>query len=127
MTVPRGLVTKNTPEIKRKKLKNLSFWAQNFQDSRVTKFSGFKDKSLFYTRGVQLKLISGPHWEKTPKNINFLGRILTKTEGNHPKYRKFTDFRSEFEPQKILLGPRVEHPCFIQRKICNRGRDLNSS
>jgi hypothetical protein len=30
-------------------------------------------------------LVSGTHWEKIPKNINFLGCILTKTEENHPK------------------------------------------
>jgi hypothetical protein len=49
-------------------------------------------------------LVSGPHWEKTPKNINFLGRILTKTMRNYPKYRKIKDVQSEFGPQKIIFG-----------------------
>jgi hypothetical protein len=31
-------------------------------------------------------LISRPHWEKIPKNINFLGRILKKSGENHPIY-----------------------------------------
>jgi hypothetical protein len=54
-------------------------------------------------------LISGPHWEKNPKNINYLSHILKKTEENHSKYRNTTDFWFEF-------GPRVGHPwCTILR------------
>jgi hypothetical protein len=49
-------------------------------------------------------------WKKCPKNINFLGHILTKTERNHPKYQKITDFRSDFGPQKIFLGRGLATP-----------------
>jgi hypothetical protein len=31
-----------------------------------------------YNRGGQPKLVFGSHWEKIPKNINYLSRILEK-------------------------------------------------
>ncbi len=44
-------------------------------------------------------------WAALGKNISLLGRILTKTEENHPKYRKIIDFRSEIGPQKFFFEP----------------------
>jgi hypothetical protein len=42
-------------------------------------------------------LVSGPQLENFAKNIDFLGRKMTKkTEEIHPKYRKIADFRFDF-------------------------------
>jgi hypothetical protein len=37
--------------------------------------------------------VANPNWSlgRIGKKIPLLGRILTKTEGNHPKYRKITN------------------------------------
>jgi hypothetical protein len=51
---------------------------------------------LILARGGQPKLDSESHWGK---NYKIMGRILMKTAENHPKYRKITEFRSEFLPQ----------------------------
>jgi hypothetical protein len=50
------------------------------------------------------------------KNIEFLGRFLTKTEEKHSKYRKIVDFQSKTGPQKILSGPRVGHPWYNEHR-----------
>jgi hypothetical protein len=53
--------------------------------------------------------VANPNWsvgrnlENLPKMLTFWAAILQKMK-NYPKYRKITDFRSEF-------GPQVGHPC----------------
>ncbi len=49
---------------------------------------------------------------KNAKNLDFLSRILTKTEQKHPKYRKSAEFQNKLRTPKLLFGQRVGHPCF---------------
>jgi hypothetical protein len=54
-------------------------------------------RNLFGLATLELLIQGWPtqaNWEKITKSINFLGRILAKAVGNHPKYRKITEFQS---------------------------------
>jgi hypothetical protein len=46
--------------------------------------------------------------EKYSQKINSLGRTWMKTERNHQKYRKITDFRSEFDLLNFFRTSRFE-------------------
>jgi hypothetical protein len=66
--------------------------------------------------------VANPNWSLGRIGVK-ISKISTfephfdENKGNHPKCRKIIDFRFEFGPQKILFGPRVGHPCFIELSI----------
>jgi hypothetical protein len=86
----------------------LIFFGSFFIDSRKLLGTG-----AFRIWGGQPKLVSEPQLGKFVKNIDFLGRIITKNWEDNPKYRKIADSPFEFGPQKFLFGLWVGHPCLM--------------